>query len=67
MSALDYIWPDACPECDARMGVLDNILLQMRRLLTLGSFFGGKGAGENRHLNKCDWCHQSNSAPKLRR
>ena len=63
---LAYIWPHACPRCDARLGVLDRILLQFRRLAAVATLARGRMPSGNRDLRKCDWCHNSTGAPKAR-
>lgn len=66
-NALAYLWPHACPRCNAEMGVLDRIVLQFRRLAGLATLFKGRLPSGNRDLRKCDWCHKPTGARKVAR
>ena len=68
MSSLaDYVWPSACPKCDARLGTLDRLALQARRLGTVSALASGNGPGRSSDPRKCDWCDKPTGAPKVGR
>ena len=63
MSAfLTYLWPSACPVCNARLGTLDRLSLQARRLGALATLSKGKLPGRQTDPRRCDWCHNPTGA-----
>ena len=58
-----YLWPDECPRCHKKMGLLDKVVRMMTTVANVVTFASGKGGGEKTSdPRKCDFCGKSSGA-----